>query len=96
MFTQIKMWTIEQVLWAEKTLKGKSGNEKKAEVIKKLDELIVLPSYLEWVDDLILSWLIDKVCEKLNFITGHNFNNLSLNEDKKIELVDEIEDPKHE
>lgn len=96
MLEKIKIWTIEQVLWAEKTLKGKSGAEKKAAVIKKLDELIVLPSYLEWVDDLLLSWLIDKVCDKLNTITGHNFGSLTLTEDRERELADEIADPKRE
>ena len=96
MLEQIKIWTIEQVLWAEKNLKGKSGAEKKAAVIKKLDELIVLPSYLEWVDDLLLSWLIDNVCEKLNLITGHNFATLNLSEDRERELADEITNPKPE
>ena len=96
MLKKIKMWTIEQVLWAEKNLKGKSGAERKAAVIKKLDELIVLPSYLEWVDDLILSWLVDKVCDKLNTLTGHNFGNLWLTADRELELAEEISDPEPE
>ena len=94
MLEQIKLWAIEQVLWAEKTFKGKEGAAKKAEVIKKLDDMIVLPPYLEWVDDMVLSWLVDIVCEKLNFMTGHDFTELELTEQQEQEIADEIEDPK--
>ena len=93
MFEQIKIWTIEQVLWAEKNLKGKSGAEKKAAVVKKLDDMITLPSYLEWIDDILLSWFVDKVCDKLNSITEHNFGDLTLSENRERELAEEIADP---
>lgn len=93
MFNQIKLWAIEQVMWAERELNGKNGAEKKAAVIKKLDDLIVLPSYLEWVDDMVLSWLIDTVCEKLNEFAGHNFGELSLSDSQEQEIADEIADP---
>ena len=93
MFEQIKIWTIEQVLWAEKNLKGKSGAEKKAAVVKQLDDMITLPSYLEWIDDILLSWFVDKVCDKLNSITGHNFGDLILSESRERELAEEIADP---
>lgn len=89
--TQIKTWVIEQVLWAEKNLKGKTGSEKKAAVIKKLDELIKLPFYLEWVDDIIISYLVDAVCSKLNEITQHDFSNLTLNEAQEIELAEDLQ-----
>ncbi len=92
MFEQIKIWTIEQVLWAEKNLKGKSGAEKKAAVVKKLDDLMKLPAYLEWADDLFFSWLVDKVCEKLNAMTEHNFANLTLTEKEEQSIVEEIPD----
>ena len=92
--TQLKAWTIEQVLWAEKNLQGKSGAEKKTAVIKKLDELIVLPSYLEWVDDIVISWLVDTVCEKLNTLTEHNFSETKLTEKQEEEMIEAIEIPK--
>ena len=89
---QIKAWVIEQVLWAEKNLKGKSGAEKKAAVVQKLDELIKLPFYLEWVDDMIISCLVDTVCSKLNEITQHDFSELTLNESQEMELAQEIKE----
>ncbi len=89
---QIKAWVIEQVLWAEKNLKGKSGADKKAAVVQKLDELIKLPFYLEWVDDIIISYLVDSVCSKLNEITQHDFSELTLNESQEMELAQEIKE----
>ena len=88
--TEIKKWVIEQVLWAETELAGKSGTEKKAAVVKKLDELIKLPAYLEWVDDMIISYLVDQACEKLNKLTAHNFGNAELNDVDKAKVADEI------
>ena len=59
---------IEQVVWAERELRGKSGAEKKAIVVKKLDDLIVLPAALEWVDDILISYLVDCACNMFNSI----------------------------
>ncbi|MBR2208651.1 MAG: hypothetical protein IJ859_07595, partial [Synergistaceae bacterium] len=88
---QIKIWAIEQVIWAERELKGKSGTEKKAAVIKKLDDLIKLPFYLEWVDDIVLSWIVDAACERLNKFAGHKFANIILDEAQEEKLADDIE-----
>ena len=93
MWEDAKKWAIEQVLWAEKNLKGKSGKEKKEAVIKKLDDLITLPGYLEWVDDVVLSWLVDSVCDKLNLLTGHDFERIELSEKQEQEIASEIADP---
>ena len=92
MIDKIKTFAIEKVLWAEKNLLGKSGAEKKAAVIKKIDDLITLPAYLEWADDIVISWIVDKVCEKLNTMTGHNFTNLTLTEKEEQEIANEIPD----
>ncbi|MBR1658177.1 MAG: hypothetical protein IJ697_06900 [Synergistaceae bacterium] len=94
MFEQIKIWAVEQVMWAEKNLKDKDGSEKKAAVIKKLDEMITLPSYLEWVDDVVLAWLVDKACQKLNEFSGRSFGDIELSEREEKEIADEIENPK--
>ena len=91
---QIKAWVIEQVLWAEKNLKGKSGAYKKAAVIQKLDDMIKLPAYLEWADDIAISFLVDSVCSKLNEITQHNFSNLTLDKSQEMKLVEKIQDVK--
>ena len=92
MLDKIKTFVIEKVLWAEKNLLGKSGAEKKAAVIKEIDDLITLPAYLEWADDIVISWIVDKVCEKLNAMTGHNFTNLTLTEKEEQEIANEIPD----
>ncbi|MBR2207200.1 MAG: hypothetical protein IJ859_00135 [Synergistaceae bacterium] len=84
---------IEQVLWAEKNLRGKTGAEKKAAVVKKLDDMVELPFYLEWADDMVFSWLVDTVCEKLNALTGHKFANLVLSDAQEIEIAGSIEIP---
>lgn len=94
---KIKAWVIEQVLWAEKNLKGKTGAEKKAVVVQKLDDLIKLPAYLEWADNILISYLVDSVCSKLNEITHHNFSNLTLDKSQEMKLAEEIKEPdKHD
>ena len=86
-----KKTIIEQVIWAETNLVGKSGAEKKAAVIKKLDDLIQLPAYLEWVDDIVIAWLVDQACEKLNEFTGRNFAGLIMSEESKAEMAGEMQ-----
>ena len=58
--------------------------------------MIVLPSYLEWVDNAVLSWLVDSVCDKLNLLTGHDFKGLELTEKQEQEIASEIADPVEE
>ena len=96
MFEQIKMWAVEQVMWAEKNLKGKNGAEKRKAVIEKLDDMIVLPSYLEWVDDIIIGKLVDMVCDKLNDFAGHDFGEIELTETQERDIADELPDPETE
>ena len=81
-------WIVEQVLWAEQNLKNKNGAEKKAEVIKKLDEMIVLPAYLEWLDDIIISYLVDLACDKLNAFKGHDFGKTDLSIEQENEIAE--------
>jgi len=85
-----KKQIVEQVIWAEKELIGKSGKEKKEAVVKKLDDLIKLPAYLEWVDDMIISYLVDQACEKLNAMTAHSFKDIMLNEVDKARIASEM------
>ena len=67
-FKNIVNDVIEQVVWAERELRGKTGAEKKAIVVKKLDDLIVLPTALEWVDDILINYLVDLACNMFNSI----------------------------
>ena len=86
-----KKTIVEQVIWAENNLIGKSGAEKKKAVIKKLDDLIQLPAYLEWADDIVISWLVDQACEKLNAMTAHSFKDVDINEADKAKIASEME-----
>ena len=73
MLQKIKKWVLEQVLWTEKNLKGKTGAEKRAAVVAKVDEMLVLPWWLEWADGPLIGWMVDGVCEKLNWLTDWDF-----------------------
>ena len=70
---QAKAWAIEQIMWAEVNMRGKSGKEKRDAVIKRLDDMIKLPFYLEWLDDKLIGILVDLCCDKLNKIYAHHF-----------------------
>lgn len=41
---------------------------------------------------MVIGWLIDKICDKLNAITAHNFENLT--EHQEQEIIEEIKFPK--
>ena len=68
-----KAWVLENVLWAERNLKGRSGTEKKAAVVAKLDDMIRLPAWLEWADGPVIAWLVDRACDMLNEMYGHDW-----------------------
>ena len=70
---RMKKWVLEQVLWAERELKGKSGKEKKLAVVLKLDEMVRLPVWLEWADGPVIAWMVDRVCDTLNAMCGHKW-----------------------
>ena len=63
-FDQAKIWAIEQIMWAEVNMRGKTGKEKRDAVIKRLDDMIKLPFYLEWLDDKLIGILVDLCCDK--------------------------------
>ena len=85
-----KKTIIEQVIWAENNFIGKTGTEKKAAVIKKLDDLIKLPTCLEWADDMAISYLVDQACAKLNEFSAHNFAGLQISNDTKEKFAEEM------
>ena len=88
-----KEWVLEQVLWAERYMKGKPGAEKKAAVVKKLDDMITLPVYLEWLDDMVLPWLVDMACNMLNDMYGHRWPETGWNEEHITEAAAIMPDP---
>ena len=92
-FKKLKVWVVERVLWAEKELKGKTGAEKRAVVVAKLNEIIDLPWVPEWVEKKVIGWLVDLACEKLNILTDHDFSKMQLDEKQTGELVEALEAP---
>lgn len=73
-FNRVKVWVAEKVRWAEAEMRGKSGKEKRAAVVKKLDELIELPFYVDWVSDIFIGLLVDHVCNALNLLTDGDWD----------------------
>jgi hypothetical protein len=99
-FLKLKTYVIELVLWAEKELKGKSGAEKKKAVVSKLTEMLLgmaLPWYMSWAKGIVASWLInylvDLACEKLNFLSDWNFENVKLSPTQLNELASVLAAP---
>ncbi len=88
MYEKLKGTVIECVVWAERELSGKSGAEKKAAVKKRLDDMIPLPFYLEWADDLLIDYLIEVVCAQMNAITSRKVETVT--DVKKMAAVIEL------
>lgn len=89
----LRLWVVEQVLWAENELAGKTGKEKRAIIVAKLDELVPLPFWLEWADGPLIGWMADRACDILNHITGHKFKGLQLSQAQKEKVADVLEAP---
>lgn len=87
MWEKVKKYVVDAVAWAEREMKGKTGAEKREAVVNKVDALIPLPWFLEWLDGLVIGWLVDKVCEKMNWLTDHNFTGGELNEEQSGKLA---------
>lgn len=88
MWAKVKKWVVDSVAWAEREMKGKTGKEKREAVINKVDALIPLPWFLEWLDGLVIGWLVDKVCEKMNWLTDHKFTGEELTEEQSGKLAE--------
>lgn len=91
MYEKLKVNVVECVVWAEKELSGKSGEEKKAAVKRKLDDMIPLPFYLEWADDLLIDYLIEVVCSQMNAITSRKVETVT--DVKKMAAVIDLPEP---
>ena len=70
-FLELKKWIVEKVLWAEAEMGDKTGPERRAYIVQRLDDLIKLPFWLEWADGPLIGWLVDLACDKLNWLTDH-------------------------
>ena len=93
MLKQIKEWVMEQVLWAERELKGKPGPEKRAAVVQKVDDMIVLPWWLEWADGPMIGWLVDQACNLLNEAHGHDWENVGGSGEERAVMAEKLPTP---
>ena len=85
--SQVKQWVIQQVIWAEKELKDKDGAERKAAVVRKIDDMLILPWWAEWADEYVIGYLVDLVCEQLNMFTGRDIAILEGSEEQTEKLL---------
>lgn len=92
MLDKLKTWVVEQVLWAEANMKGKTGAEKRAAVVSKLDDLIPLPWFLEWMDGPLIGWLVDQACAMLNEAHGHAWGEKGVTKEEQKELAEALEE----
>lgn len=85
----LRLQVLQLVIQAEEKLPGKTGAEKKAYVVNKLDAMVKLPWYLEPFDGPAFSLLVDLVCDKLNILLGHVWSeaNLTLDQIQKVATV---------
>ena len=90
---QIKDWVMEQVIWVERNLKGKSGPEKRAAVVQKVDDMVKLPWWLEWADGPVIGWLVDQACAMLNEAHGHAWGDADVTKEEQEELAEELPTP---
>ena len=93
MWQKMKTWVLEQVVWAEKNLKGKTGAEKRAAVVAKVDEMLVLPWWAEWADGFVIGWMVDKICERLNWLTNWKFDDVDLTPERTEALTAVMDAP---
>lgn len=81
MLNTVKKWIVEQVLWAEQNLKGKSGAEKRETLIEKFCDWIDVPYVPEFVERPIKRWVagyfVDLAVEKWNWLTNWAFEDVA-------------------
>lgn len=70
-FPWVKSIAVQLVVEAEKSMPGKTGKEKRAWVVQKIDDMIKLPLVLEFIDGPVAGVIVDAVCDKLNLLTDH-------------------------
>lgn len=90
-YGQCKEKIVASVRWAEENMKGRSGAEKRAAVVAKLDEWIKLPFWLEMIDGPVLGFIVDRVCNAMNILTDHgDWSEITVS-DETIAAVSEID-----
>lgn len=73
----LRLWALQIIIEAENRIPGQTGAEKRAYVVKSLDELIRLPLWLEPIDGVIFGMLVDLICDRLNKKVGHVWGDIA-------------------
>jgi len=91
-YKKFKTNVIKHIIWAEKKMAGKTGEEKKKIVAEQLDLLVQLPEFLEWADDIFIWWVIDRACKQINEVIGHDFGEKEITDPEIEKIADSIEE----
>lgn len=78
MAESLRVWAVQLVVDAEKSLPGATAAEKRAWVVSRLDDMVKLPWYAEPFDGPAFGMLVDLVCGKLNLLTDHKLEAVPL------------------
>lgn len=93
-YAECKAVIVGYVRRAEAEMKGKSGAEKRAYVVKTLDDSVKLPWLIDDVlnlDGLVIGMLVDRICNALNILTDHGDWSEVTVSDETIAAVSEID-----
>lgn len=94
-YAECKAVIVGYVRRAEAEMKGKSGAEKRAYVVKTLDDSVKLPWLIDDVlnlDGLAIGMLVDRICNALNILTDHgDWSEITVS-DETIAAVSEIKE----
>ncbi len=86
----LKLWAVQLVIEAEKTIPGESAEKKRAYVVQRLDDMVLLPWYLEPFDGAAFGLVVDYACDKLNLIMGHDWKDLTPEQVTKVAAVVDV------
>ena len=83
----LKLWAVQLVMEAEKSIPGSSSGDKRAYVVQRLDDMVKLPWYLEAFDGPAFGLVVDYACDKLNLVMGHDWTELTPEQVTKVAAV---------
>ena len=92
MLEKIRKTIASLVFWAERNLKGKSGEEKRAAVIERACDAIDVPFVPEFVERPVKRWvfgmIVDAVVEKINWLSDWLFGDIQPTEEQIDKLAE--------
>ena len=94
--SSLKKWALQLVMEAEEAIPGGTGTEKRAYVVRRLDDMVRLPWFLEPFDGPAFGLLVDLVCDKLNLLAGHDWRAVSLTPEQLEKVAAVVDMPAEE